>query len=103
MSICFVGDSITRGSVTEDIPWYEPLTPFIQGEIMNFSEGGWTSAWLVNLEEQAPVADVYVVAIGINDVLYIDQPLGAASAEQFIDNLQMFSDFLLSRNPDAKF
>ena len=103
MSFCFVGDSITRGSVTEDIPWYEPLTPFIRGEIMNFSEGGWTSSWLVNLEEQAPVADVYVVAIGINDVLFIDRPLGAASAEQFIDNLQMFTDFLLSRNPDAKF
>ncbi len=85
MSFCFVGDSITRG------------------EIMNFSEGGWTSSWLVNLEEQAPVADVYVVAIGINDVLFIDRPLGAASAEQFIDNLQMFTDFLLSRNPDAKF
>ena len=43
MSFCFVGDSITRGSVTDDIPWYEPMKPFITGEIMNFSEGGWTS------------------------------------------------------------
>lgn len=101
-SFCFVGDSITRGSVTDYVPWYEPMTPFIQGEIKNFSEGGWTSKWLVDLKDQVPVADVYVVAIGINDVLYIDQPLGAASVEEFISNLQIFTDAVMSRNPDAK-
>ncbi len=101
-SFCFVGDSITRGSVTDYVPWYDPMTPFIRGEIMNFSEGGWTSKWLVDLRDQVPVADVYVVAIGINDVLYIDQPLGAASVEEFIGNLQVFTDAVLSRNPEAR-
>ncbi len=103
MSFCFVGDSITRGSVTDDIPWYEPMKPFIRGEIMNFSEGGWTSTWLVDLRDEVPVADVYVVAIGINDVLYIDQPLGAASLEEFMENLRIFTDALKARSPDAKF
>ncbi len=103
MSFCFVGDSITRGSVTDYIPWYDPMTPFIRGEVMNFSEGGWTSQWLVDLRDEVPVADVYVVAIGINDVLYIDQPLGAASVEEFIDNLQIFTDALKAKSPDAKF
>ena len=102
MSFCFVGDSITRGSVTDYVPWYEPLTPFIQGEVMNFSEGGWTSQWLVELRDQAPAADVYVIAIGINDILFIDQPLGAASVEEFIANMQIFEDTLMSISPNAK-
>ena len=102
-SICFVGDSITRGSVTDYIPWYEPLTPFIQGEVLNFSEGGWTSQWLVDLRDQAPAADVYVIAIGINDILFIDQPLGAASEDEFIDNLEIFEETLRSMNPEATF
>ena len=102
MSFCFVGDSITRGSVTDYVPWYEPLTPFIQGEVMNFSEGGWTSEWLVTRRDEAPAADVYVIAIGINDVLFIDEALGAASVEEFIENIQIFEDTLMSISPNAK-
>ena len=101
-SICFVGDSITYGSAFEEaIPWYDPLLPFIRGEVMNYSQGGWTSTYLVSILDELPQADIYVVAIGINDVLFIDQPLGAASAEEFVDNLNTFTDAATNLSPDA--
>ena len=100
-TICFIGDSITAGTATDGIPWYEPLEPFIQGEIMNVSEPGWTSVHLTEISGDIPQADVYVIAIGINDVLYIDQPLGAASAEEFIDNLDILADALCTKSPGA--
>lgn len=103
LSFCFVGDSITAGTATGGIPWYEPLTHLIRGEIMNFSDPGWTSLKLTEVCDDIPAADIYVVAIGINDVLFIDQPFGAASAEEYVDNLQILTDCLLGKSPDARF
>jgi hypothetical protein len=100
-SFCFIGDSITAGTATDGIPWYQPLTAFITGEIMNVSIPGWTSIHLTEIAAEVPQADYYVIAIGINDVLYIDQPLGAASSEEFIDNLQILNDALTTTSPDA--
>ena len=103
MSFCFAGDSITAGSAYEGaLPWYEPLTPYIRGEVSNFSMGGWTSSWLVNMSYELPASDVYVIAIGINDVLFIDQPLGAGSAEEFDTNLGLFEEAIRNVSPDAK-
>ena len=36
-NVCFVGDSITRGSTNGGVPWYEPIEPFIKGTIFNAS------------------------------------------------------------------
>ena len=35
-SFCFVGDSITRGSVTDDIPWYEAIHPRRDNELLGW-------------------------------------------------------------------
>lgn len=101
-SFCFIGDSITAGTATDGIPWYQPLEGFIQGEITNVSEPGWTSVHLTQLDGMIPCADVYVIAIGINDVLYIDQPLGAASSDEFISNLDILAGMLRTLSPGAK-
>lgn len=101
-SFCFLGDSITAGTATDGIPWYQPLTGFITGDVMNVSIPGWTSVHLTEICNDVPAADYYVIAIGINDVLYIDEPLGAASVEEFIDNLQIVNDALTAKSPDAR-
>ena len=102
-SICFVGDSITYGSAFEPpVPWYNPLLPFIRGEVKNFSQGGWTTTFLVSILGDLPQADIYVVAIGINDVLFRDELICAQNTEEFIDNLDAFSDAATRLSPDAK-
>lgn len=100
-TICFIGDSITSGAATDGIPWYQPLQSFITGEVINVSEPGWTSVSLVNDVEEYPQADVYVIAIGINDVLYIEDAFGAASVDEFIENLDTLATMLTDVNSDA--
>ena len=101
MSVCFAGDSITYGSA-EGVTWYEPIMPLIQGSVSNFSNGGWTSQTLLEIDMNVPEADIYVVAIGLNDILFIDQPLGAASADEYIDNLRLFEEQVKIVSPDAR-
>ena len=100
-TVCFIGDSITAGAATEGIPWYQPLLTFTTGEVINVSEPGWTSVSLIQDVEEYPRADIYVIAIGINDVLYIDQAFGAATVGEFIDNLDTLSVMLTGINPEA--
>lgn len=100
-TICFIGDSITSGAATDGIPWYQPLQSFITGEVINVSEAGWTSVSLVQEVEEYPQADVYVIAIGINDVLYIEDAFGAASVDEFIENLDTLATMLTDVNSDA--
>lgn len=102
-SFCFAGDSITYGTVTGGVTWYDPLAPYIEGDISNFSLGGWTSETLASKAGEIPLADIYVVAIGINDVLFSDDALGAVTPEEYISNLEILTDTLTSQNPDARF
>ena len=102
-SFCFVGDSITYGSVTGGIPWYEHLKPYIKGEIMEYACGGWTSRDIYYGKKEIPTADIYVIAIGINDILLDDETICAADEEEYIDNLDKLSESLKDRSPNAKF
>lgn len=101
-SVCFLGDSITAGTVTGGIPWYQPLIPHIQGRIMNISYSGWTSSDLITYGDSIPSADIYVIAIGINDVIYLDDGMGAGSPENFIANLEELTNIIRAISPEAK-
>lgn len=101
-SVCFLGDSITAGTATGGIPWYQPLIPHIQGSIMNLSRGGWTSSDLIAYGDSIPSADIYVIAIGINDVIYLDDGMGAGSSENFIANLEELTSIIRAVSPEAK-
>ena len=74
-SICFLGDSITSGYHTDEVPWYQPLTPHIKGEVYNYSRSGWTINNLIDNSEKIPAADIYIIAIGINDILFYDESM----------------------------
>ena len=68
-SFCFLGDSITNGTMSDGIPWYHHLEKYIKGDVLNLSHSGWTSDNLVAEKENIPEADLYVIAIGVNDVV----------------------------------
>ena len=51
-SVCFLGDSITSGYHTDEVPWYQPLAKYIKGPVYNFSRSGWTINNLIDNSEK---------------------------------------------------
>lgn len=101
-SFCFLGDSITCGAAIDDIPWYQPLIPYIKGSISNVSCSGWTAGDLINNKDSIPQAEVYVIAIGINDILFPYDGSAAQTAEVFTERLEQLSEMICVISPDAK-
>ena len=101
-SFCFMGDSITEGSAIWGIPWYEPLTPYINGTIQNMSKSGWTVNDLLTRADRIPAADVYVIAIGVNDIIRVEDADYAATGEEYVSRLQTLSENIISVSPGAK-
>lgn len=104
-SICFVGDSVTEGTKNGGCPWYEPIVPHLDGEIYNCSWGGGTVQTLLdNAQEiKSTHADLYVIAIGTNDVRYRDEQTCAMTSEEYISRLENLCSVILSENGDAEF
>ena len=101
-SICFLGDSITEGTVTGGIPWYQPVLPYVKGEVSNFSHTRWMVKDLINRQYNIPVADIYVVAIGINDILLpYDERTSTTSAE-YVKRLGQLAQIIKDKSPNAK-
>ncbi|MBR5163752.1 MAG: SGNH/GDSL hydrolase family protein [Schwartzia sp.] len=105
-TVCFVGDSLTEGTINGGVPWYAPLQAAIHGKIVNISQGGATTKillayFLPSIVEAA--ADLYVVAAGANDILFRDPLFCAVTATDYIQNLQKLRDAVCARRPDAKF
>ena len=105
-TVCFVGDSLTEGTMNGGVPWYEPIRPWIRGKIFNISQGGVTAKSLtayflpsiVNTE-----AALFIVATGANDILFRDPLFCAMTAADYIHNLKKLRDAVCTRRPDAKF
>ena len=101
-SFCFLGDSITYGSLTEGIHWYQPLIPYIKGDISILSHGGWAVKNLIDEGYNIPEADIYVIAIGINDILFPNDDDSAHTPENYASRCSQLGDILTSRSPGAK-
>lgn len=103
-SICFVGDSVTEGTKNGGCPWYEPVEEYFPGKnISNFSKGGCTISYIIDNIDSIPAADLYVIAIGTNDVRYREESFCAMTAEDFITRYGELTDKLLKKSPDAGF
>ena len=106
-NVCFIGDSITHGTSNGGVSWYEPLESLIKGKVLNASLGGLTTKPLIapqNLNAIAQIkADLFVVAIGTNDVRYRNKNLCAMTPEEYIQNLQIFRMTIATNQPNAKF
>ena len=113
-SVCFVGDSLTEGTKNGGIPWYEPLehiitdkNPALQtGKISNVSVGGCTSKMLLEEKMLQKIvnadAELYVIAIGTNDIRYRDPKICAMTAEEYIANLQALQHEIKNKHPEVK-
>lgn len=105
-TVCFVGDSLTEGTMNGGVPWYEPIRSRIPGRIFNVSQGGATTEILLDYFLPAIVrsaADLIVVAAGANDILFRDPMFCAVTAKAYVRNLRGLRDAVRGRRPDAKF
>ena len=102
-TICFVGDSITEGTKNGGCPWYEPIEEYILADVKNFSKGGATVSYLIEQVEKIPETELYVIAIGTNDVRYRDEAQCAMSAESYANSIEQLRSLILKQYPKAKF
>ncbi|MCH5348437.1 MAG: CapA family protein [Oscillospiraceae bacterium] len=103
-SICFVGDSLTEGTKNGGCPWYEPIEEYIdRKDIYNFSAGGCTVSYINENAEYIPEADLYVVAVGTNDVRYRDEEECAMTPESYTGVIDELMIKLSGKNPSAEF
>jgi fucose 4-O-acetylase-like acetyltransferase/poly-gamma-glutamate capsule biosynthesis protein CapA/YwtB (metallophosphatase superfamily)/lysophospholipase L1-like esterase len=105
-TICFVGDSITAGSRNGGYGWYEPLMAVFEGKTVY--RAAWDSATTKTLLENsdkisAKNADIYVIAIGTNDVRYRDKKTCAMDSETYVKNINTLIEKITTLNKNAKF
>lgn len=105
-SVCFVGDSLTEGTINGGIPWYAPLKSLLPDPITNISQGGLSAVmmaayWLPAIASAA--ADLFVVAVGANDILFQDPAFCAMTPAEYIASLKKLRDAVQARRPGAKF
>ena len=103
-SICFIGDSITEGTKNGGCPWYEPIESFFPDKtIFNYSKGSCTVSYMLDHIDEIPEADLYVIALGTNDVRYRDESVCAMTSDEYTARLNELKDKLLEKSPDAGF
>ena len=84
-SVCFIGDSVTEGTKNGGCPWYEPIEElFPDKKILNYSKGGCTVSYMLERTNEIPDAELYVIALGTNDVRYRDKSVCAMTAEEYV-------------------
>ncbi|MBU1109384.1 MAG: CapA family protein [Candidatus Riflebacteria bacterium] len=105
-SVLFVGDSVTHGSKNGGYGWFEPLTASLpELKVAREAWGGATTHVLLeNLDRIcAHDADLYVIAIGTNDIRYRDSSICAMTSQQFVKNIDKLAGEILKKRPAAKF
>lgn len=105
-SVTFIGDSITEGTKNNLQPWYLPLmSGFRDKKITNISKGSYTTLLMLNTYEKEILksnSDVYVIALGTNDVRYRNKKNCAMTSEQYVVNIDKIINLIYQSNEDAK-
>lgn len=103
-SVCFIGDSLTEGTKNGGCPWYEPIEEYIGAkDIYNYSKGGCTVSYMNSHADDIPAADLYVIAVGTNDVRYRDEKQCAMTADDYISEIDELRIKLSEKNESAEF
>lgn len=101
-SICFIGDSITEGTANNGCPWYEPILEHLEGKtVTNVSRGGCNIQFILDNIDVVPSADLYVIAIGTNDVRHRNDETSAVDGSDFVNKINELSELLLAKNSNA--
>lgn len=103
-SVCFIGDSVTEGTKNGGCPWYEPIEEYIADKkLYNFSKGGCTVSYMLDNADKIPQAELYVIALGTNDVRYRDETVCAMTSSEYISRIDKLKTLLLGKNENAEF
>ena len=104
-SITFIGDSITKGTKNGFHPWYEPMIKcFKNKKIINISKGSYTTKLVIHNFRDKLInskSDLYIIAIGTNDIRYRDSSICAMNAREYIYQIQKIVNF--TKNSKAKY
>lgn len=88
-SVCFIGDSITAGSINGGHGWYEPLTANFDINVKKASYGSYTTKLLLKNKQNEIkncTSDLNVIAIGANDIRYRNEN-SAMTSDEYINNI----------------
>ena len=99
-SVCYVGDSVTEGTKNGGYGWYRPIEK-LNAHTYECAKGGATTKKILSVPDSK--YSLYVVAIGTNDVRYRDENICAMTKEEYISQLQKFTNRILKDNPKAEF
>ncbi|MCQ2547980.1 MAG: CapA family protein [Clostridia bacterium] len=105
-NVCFVGDSVTEGTVNGGVGWYEPLQGIIKGKITNRGWGSNTVLRLLRLHKDKIVnvdADLFVIAVGTNDIRYRNPKICSMTSKEYVKNMAKLKKEIQKKHPDAKF
>lgn len=105
-SVTFIGDSITAGTKNDWHPWYEPLMEDCSDTLVtNISEGGYTTKRIMSKYGEdilASQTDLYVIALGTNDIRYRKESTCAMTPEEYVEVLDSMVELIRQSNPEAK-
>ena len=91
-SITFIGDSITEGTKNGYHPWYEPMIKcFPKKKIINISKGSYTTKLIINKYKNELInsqTDLYIIALGTNDIRYRDSSICAMDPNDYINQIE---------------
>ena len=99
--VCFCGDSITDGMKNGGYGWYEPMMEMFPAvDVERFALGGQTARYLSAHRDiiASKEADVYVIAIGCNDIRYRNADICAMTSKEYIDNISLLCEEIEKRN-----
>ena len=102
-SVCFVGDSVTHGTKNGGFGWYRPLEGYLQNVSQCADGGATTRTILPQVSGVSADSQLYVVAIGTNDIRYRDEKICAMTADDYITELENFVEQIRSVNSGAEF
>lgn len=104
--ITFIGDSITEGTKNNYHPWYEPLIYYFSNKkVINISKRSYTTYLILkNMKYHImkSKSDLYIIAIGTNDIRYRDPKICAMRKEEYIKNLQKIINLAKKYNQKSK-
>ncbi|MFP4098256.1 MAG: CapA family protein [Alphaproteobacteria bacterium] len=103
--VCFIGDSITEGTKNGGYGWYEPLMQSIpERAVCKNAHGGATvKTTFSSLDDISKDADLYVIALGTNDVRYRREDICAMSSAEYIYYIDKIVNGITAKNKDAQF
>lgn len=97
-SVCFIGDSITEGTVNNYHGWYEALTNNFDITVKKTAYGSYTTKLLLNKKDEIKncSSDINIIAIGTNDIRYRNTN-SAMTSEEYIKNIKSITNLLQNK------